>query len=119
MLALGAKDSTTAVSELDLAATIASNEPYVRYVYGFALAQLGKRPEALTQINKAIELDPYYALPYNTLAEIQERNGDHSAARGAYQAYLKHAGRQDPQRTDVEAKLLAMAPETGGAEPRR
>ncbi|HEY2849796.1 MAG TPA: tetratricopeptide repeat protein [Gemmatimonadaceae bacterium] len=119
MLALGAKDSTTAVSELDLAAQIAPNEPYVRYTYGYTLAALGKRPEALTQINKAIELDPYYPLPYVTLAEIQEKNGDHASARAAYQAYLKHAGKQDPQRTDVEAKLLAMAPQTGGAgQPR-
>jgi len=118
LLALGAKDTTTAISELDLAVQIAGNEPYVRYVYGYTLAAVGKRPEALTQINKAIELDPYYALSYITLAEIQERSGDHAAARAAYQAYLKHAGRQDPQRTDVEAKLLAMAPETGGTEHR-
>lgn len=118
LLALGAKDTTTAVSELDLAVQIAGNEPYVRYVYGYTLAAVGKRPEALAQINKAIELDPYYALPYITLAEIQEKNGDHGAARTAYQAYLKHAGKQDPQRTDVEAKVLAIAPETGGMERR-
>jgi tetratricopeptide (TPR) repeat protein len=118
MLALVAKDTTTAVSELDLAVQIAGNEPYVRYVYGYTLAALGKRPEALTQINKAIELDPYYPLPYITLADIQEKNGDHAAARASYQAYLKHAGKQDPQRMDVEAKLVAMAPETGGAEQR-
>ena len=118
LLSLGAKDTTTAVSELDLAVQIAGNEPYVRYVYGYTLAAVGKRPEALTQINKAIELDPYYALPYITLAEIQEKNGDHAAARTAYQAYLKHASKQDPQRADVEAKVLAIAPETGGVERR-
>lgn len=118
LLALGAKDTTTAISELDLAVQIAGNEPYVRYVYGYTLAAVGKRPEALVQINKAIELDPYYALPYITLAEIQDKNGDHAGARASYQAYLKHAGKQDPQRADVEAKVLAMAPETGGMEHR-
>ena len=119
MLALGAKDTTTAVSELDLAVQIAGNEPYVRYVAGYTLAALGHRPEALAQINKAIEIDPFYALPYITAADLEEKNGDHAAAKATYQLYLKRAARADPQRADVEAKLLAMAPETGGVEKQR
>jgi Tfp pilus assembly protein PilF len=113
LLALGAKDTATAVSELDLAAQIAGNEPYVRYIYGYSLAAIGHRPEALVQINKAIELDPYYPLPYITLAELQDQNGDHAAARASYQAFLKHAAREAPQRVDIESKLLAMAPGAG------
>ncbi|MGH7654169.1 MAG: tetratricopeptide repeat protein [Gemmatimonadaceae bacterium] len=119
LLALAAKDTTTAVSELDLATQIAPNEPYVRYVSGYTLAALGHRPEALTQITKAIELDPYYPLPYITLAQLQEQNGDKAAARASYHAYLKHAGQQDPQRADVEAKLAALPPQTEGAGQRR
>lgn len=114
LLALGAKDTATAVSELDLATQIAGNEPYVRYTCGYALAALGHRPEALAQINKAIEIDPFYALPYITAADLLEKNGDHAAARAAYQLYLKRAAKADPQRADVEAKLLAIPQETGG-----
>ncbi|MFI5233652.1 MAG: tetratricopeptide repeat protein [Gemmatimonadales bacterium] len=118
MLALGAKDTTTAVSELDLAVQIAGNEPYVRYVAGYALAALGHRPEALAQINKAIEIDPFYALPYITAADLEEKNGDHAAAKATYQLYLKRAAKTDPQRADVEAKLLAISPDAGGGKIR-
>ena len=118
MLALGAKDTTTAVSELDLAVQIAGDEPYVRYVAGYTLAALGHRTEALAQINKAIEIDPFYALPYITAADLLEKNGDHAAAKQTYQLYLKRAPKADPQRADVEARLLAMTPETGGGEKR-
>ena len=118
MLALGAKDTTTAVSELDLAVQIAADEPYVRYVAGYTLAALGHRPEALAQINKAIEIDPFYALPYITAADLLEKNGDHAAAKATYQLYLKRAAKADPQRADVEARLLAMAPQSGGGEKR-
>jgi tetratricopeptide (TPR) repeat protein len=118
MLALGAKDTTTAVSELDLAVQIAGDEPYVRYVAGYTLAALGHRTEALAQINKAIEIDPFYALPYITAADLLEKSGDHAAAKQTYQLYLKRAPKADPQRADVEARLLAMSPETGGGEKR-
>ena len=114
MLALGAKDTTTAVSELDLAVQIAGDEPYVRYVAGYSLAALGHRPEALAQINKAIEIDPFYALPYITAADLLEKNGEHAAAKVTYQQYLKRAPKADPQRADVEAKLQSMTPQTGG-----
>jgi tetratricopeptide (TPR) repeat protein len=118
MLALGAKDTTTAVSELDLAVQIAGDEPYVRYVAGYTLAALGHRPEALAQINKAIEIDPFYALPYITAADLLEKNGEHAAAKATYQVYLKRAAKADPQRADVEAKLQSMTPQTGGGEKR-
>ena len=119
MLALGAKDSTTAVSELDLAVQIAGDEPYVRYVAGYTLAALGHRPEALAQINKAIEIDPFYALPYITAADLLEKNGEHAAAKATYQQYLKRAPKTDPQRADVEAnRRQSMMPQTGGGEKR-
>jgi tetratricopeptide (TPR) repeat protein len=119
LLALTGKDTANAISELDLATQLAGSEPYVRYIYGFTLASAGHQDEALTQIAKAIELDPYYALPYLALAQLQEKKGDKAAARTAYHAFLDHASQQAPQRSDAEQRLLILASGSGGAEARR
>jgi Tfp pilus assembly protein PilF len=77
----------------------------VRYTYGFTLASAGHLDDALKQLTKTIELDPYYALPYLALARVQEKRGDMAAARTAYRAFLDHASQHDPQRSDAEQRL--------------
>jgi tetratricopeptide (TPR) repeat protein len=119
LLALTVRDTATAISELALAAQVAASEPYVLYTYGYTLAAAGHRDEALAQLDKTIELDPYYALPYLALARLQEKRGDKSAARTAYRAFLDHASQRDPQRTDAMQQLLVLASESGGAEQHR
>ncbi|MGH7656329.1 MAG: hypothetical protein ACREN6_16885 [Gemmatimonadaceae bacterium] len=107
LLALTANDTASAISELDLATQLAGAEPYVRYTYGFTLAAAGHRDEALKQLAKAVELDPYYPLPYLAIARLEETRGDKSAAQAAYRAFLNHASRHDPQRPDAEQRLVA------------
>ena len=114
LLALTVKDTANAISELELATQLAGTEPYVRYTYGFTLASAGHRDEALAQLTKTIELDPYYALPYLALARVHEKRGDKTAALTAYHAFLNHASQRDPQRSDAEQRLLTLASQSGG-----
>lgn len=105
MLALGAKDTATAISELDLAVQIAGDEPFLRYVYGWALASLGKNDDAKTHLQKAVELEPYFALPHVILGQVAERLGDGKTAQAAYTAFLAKSSQKDPQREFASTRL--------------
>jgi predicted Zn-dependent protease len=105
MLALSTGDTATALSELDLAVQIAGDEPFLRYVYGFALASLGKFPEAKEHLTKANELEPYFALPYVVLGQVSERLGDGKAAQAAYSAFLAKSSLKETQREFASSRL--------------
>jgi tetratricopeptide (TPR) repeat protein len=105
LLALGAHDTTTALSELDLAVQLAGDEPFVRYVYGFALASVGKHADAKEHLVKAVELEPYFALPQVVLGQVYERLGDGKNAQTAYTAFLARSNLKDPQRPFATTRL--------------
>jgi tetratricopeptide (TPR) repeat protein len=105
MLALGEHDTTTALSELDLSVQLAGDEPFLRYVYGWALAAAGKLADAREQLTKAVELEPYFALPRVTLGQIYEALGDGKNAQAAYTAFLARASQTDPQRAYATTRL--------------
>jgi tetratricopeptide (TPR) repeat protein len=105
MIALGAKDTATAESELNLAVQIAGDEPFLRYVYGWALASMGKHAEAKEHLTKAVELESYFALPHVVLGQVYERLGDGKGAKAAYSAFLARASLKDPQRQFATTRL--------------
>lgn len=108
LLALGATDTTTAMSELALAAQLASDEPYVHYMNGYVLGASRHLDESVAELNKAIELEPYYALPYLLLGRVEETRGKGKEAAAAYQKYLDHASAADPQRPFATGRLAEI-----------
>src|SRR5262249_241168 len=74
-MALEAKDTTTALNEMDLAVQIRDIDPTLHYSYGYALAVAGKVTEAEVQLRKAIELDPYFAPPFYVLGQVLDSQG--------------------------------------------
>lgn len=108
LLSLGQADTAAALSELELAAQIAGDEPFVRYVYGYALGSAMKYPEAVEQLRKAIELEPYFALPQAMLGQIYERQGDGKNAQAAYMAFLARSSQREPQRAFVTQRLTEV-----------
>ncbi len=108
MLALGMHDTTTALSELDLAVQIAGDEPFLRYVYGWALAAAGKHQEASEQLKKAVTLEPYFALPQVALGQVYEQLGDGKNAQAAYTTYLARASLNEPQRQFATTRLRVV-----------
>lgn len=98
LLALGAKDTANATSELALAAQLAPNEANIRYLNGWVLAVSHRYPEAVSEFTKSIELDPWYALPYLRLGQVNEQLGKGPEALAGYKAFLDHASQTDPQR---------------------
>lgn len=107
-MALDAKDTAAAISELDLAAQIAPDDELVRYYYGYALVQFGKAAEGEAELRKAIELNPVYAAPRLALGQALAAQGRSPEAIDAFQAYLGIASQSDPRRSEATQQLVAL-----------
>jgi Tfp pilus assembly protein PilF len=114
LLALSQKDAPAAVSELAMAAELAPNDAFVRYMNGWVLAQTKRPAEAIVELKKATELEPYYALPNLILGTQYEALEKAAEALASYERFLKTASARDPQRAfaterieDVKAFLAA------------
>lgn len=119
-IALEAKDTTTALNEMELAVQLRGDDPGMRYIYGFTLASVQKLKEAEEQLTKARDLDPVFALPYHMLGEIYEATNRPAEALAAYNAFVTRAGAHDAQRDDAvdRAKTLgAMQQGSPSAKP--
>ncbi len=106
--ALAVGDTAGALSEMDLAVQIKGDDPWVRSTYGERLAQLGRAADALPQLQKAVELDPFYAGPYYLLGRVAEALGKPRDAAQAYQGFLAHASERDTRGSDVKQRLAAL-----------
>ena len=112
-LALEANDTAAALSEMDLAVQIRANDPALRYTYGYSLAASGKYKDAEVQLRKAIELDPAFALPYNELGEVLDKQGRSSDALDQYRTFLARASQSDLRRKAVEERVQVLAAKSG------
>ncbi len=110
-LALSERDTVTATSELGLAAELATDEPWVHYLYGSTLVATGSHADAIAPLKKAIELEPYYAAPHFALAQALQKTGDTAGAKASYTRFMSLASRRDPQRAQATQALAAL----GGA----
>lgn len=108
LLALGTHDTTTAMSELALATQLAPDEPYVHYMNGYVLGASRHLEESVAELQKAIELEPYFPLPYILLGRVEETRGKGKEAEAAYQHFLDHASANDPQRPFAGARLTEI-----------
>jgi tetratricopeptide (TPR) repeat protein len=112
-IALAAGDTTTALSEMDLAAQIRDDEPWVQTTYATVLAQSGHLPEADQHLRHAVELDPYYATSYYVLGRVAEFAGKPADAIGDYRAFLGHTRAQDPRVAEVTRRMADLATAAG------
>ena len=108
LLASTANDTATAITELELATQIAPNEPYPRFMLASGLIRFARVERALTEIQKTIELEPYWATPYAQLALLLENKGDGPAALAAYNAYFAHAAQNHPLAGQMRARLTEL-----------
>lgn len=107
-LALRARDTTTAMSEMSIAAELAPASGHAQFQYGDFLVSVGRFADAIPVLRKAIELEPYYANAYRSLGTALDRTGDAAGAREAYGKFLAAAARNHPQRAAVQSRLGAL-----------
>lgn len=113
-MALEAHDTTTALTEMELATQLRGDDGAARYLYGFTLASSGKSAEAETQLRKAIELEPLYAPSHFALGQVLEQMKRPSDALGEYRAFLARSARTDLRRPEAEARANALGAGAGG-----
>jgi tetratricopeptide (TPR) repeat protein len=108
-LALDAKDTATALSEMDLAVQIRGDDPGLRFIYGYSLAYSGKHKEAEAQLRKAIELDPVYAAPHYVLGEVLDYGGKTAEALAEFRTFLALASQVDLRRNEATERVKLLA----------
>jgi hypothetical protein len=111
-LALDAKDTTTALNEMDLAVQIRDDDVTLHFVYGFALAAAQKHAEAEAHLRKAVTLNAVYAAPHYSLAQVLEKQGKGADAVTEYKVFLGLASKNDLRRKDTEERIRVLASAT-------
>jgi tetratricopeptide (TPR) repeat protein len=107
-LSLLAGDTATAVSEYELAVQLNTDDAPLRAEYGAVLVRLGKHDEAEPHLLRAIELEPWYALPYAILADAYEKRGKNAEALAHYTTFLGRATQNDQLRPVAQARATAL-----------
>lgn len=64
------------------------DNPKARYGYGFVLGKRGA-PEAASQLERAVAIDPNYARAHDALGDVRFERGDFAAAESAYRDALR------------------------------
>jgi Tfp pilus assembly protein PilF len=107
-LQLAQGDTTSALTEMELAVQLQPNDPTLLYGYATVLIRARRDGEAATQLGKSVAADPYYAQPHMLLArmaDIEELTDD---AVKEYQLYLTLAPKSDPQVPLAKTRLAAL-----------
>ena len=107
-IGINARDTSMALSEMDLAVQIRPDDPLLRYTYGYALGSSGRYADAQVQLVKAIEADPYYAAPYYVLGQVLDAQAKPDEALTQYKTFLARSSQQDLRRKEAEERV-AMA----------
>jgi tetratricopeptide (TPR) repeat protein len=117
LLALSQGDTSAAMSELSMASELAPNDAFVHYLNGWVLGMAKHTKEAIAELTKSTELEPYYALPNIVLGAQYEALEKAPEALAAYERFLKTASAQDAQRQFAmdrieDVKAFLNAPKT-------
>lgn len=108
MLQLAQGDTTSALTEMDLAIQLQPNDPALRYDYAVALIQARRDADAVTQLMKSIEVDPFYAAPRLLLARIADAEQYTDEAVKEYNDYVAIASKSDPQVAAARSRVSAL-----------
>ena len=108
MLQFAQGDTTSALTEMDLAIQLQPNDPALRYTYAIALVQSRRDADAATQLMKSIAVDPYYAAPRLLLARMADVEQYTDEAVKEYSEYLALAPKSDPQAAVARSRLTAL-----------
>jgi tetratricopeptide (TPR) repeat protein len=116
-LAIDAKDTTTALTEMDLAVQLRGDDAAARYLYGFTLASAGKLADAEAQLKKTVELNSVYAAPHFVLGQVLEALNRPADAAKEYTTFLAIAAKSDMRRDAAEAKMASLSKSTSRTSP--
>lgn len=94
-LLLGQGDTTGGLTELSIGTGVEPHDAWMRNYYGLVLLATKRYPQAVQELQAAVDADPYYASPYYLLGRTHEAMGAAELALQAYQDFLAHAAVTD------------------------
>jgi tetratricopeptide (TPR) repeat protein len=104
------QDFATAVSELSQAVELDGDDPVLRYEYGNALLAAGNAAEAVPQLRRAAQREPWWADPYFSLGKALESTGAPDQAVAAYRMFVSRAPRTAVMVPTAQGRISALAP---------
>lgn len=107
-LALRQGDTASAVLEYGQAVALSPEDGGLRAGYAMALVQANRHGEAVTELQRAIELEPWFAQPYYVLGRLFDHAGFTDQAVAQYDAFLARAPRELAERQWVDARLKEL-----------
>jgi len=107
-LELAKGDTSTALSEMDVAIQLQPGDPVLRYRYADVLVHARRDGDAAVQLRKAIALDPDYGAPHLLFARIADVEQYTDDAIDEYRKYLAVAARTDKQLLVARARLAEL-----------
>jgi tetratricopeptide (TPR) repeat protein len=115
MLQLAQGDTTSAITEMDLAVQLQPNDPVLLYNYATVLIRAGRDGDAATQLTKAVAADRFYSAPHLLLARMADVEQYTDDAVKEYQLYLATAPKSDPQVAAAQTRLAALTANVASA----
>jgi tetratricopeptide (TPR) repeat protein len=104
------RDTARALWEFAQALELSHGDPWMRYRYGQALAQVRRPREAAAQMDTVIRAEPYFAEPYFVLGAAREATGEPDSAAAAYAVFVRLAPRRATQEISyARGRLVALA----------
>jgi hypothetical protein len=110
--ALGRADTATALSEVAIALDVESADPAWLVQGSVLLIGAGRALDAVPHLERAVALNPHYAVPYFLLGRLSDVSGVVPEAVGHYRAFLARAGRDDHRIAMVRERLAALQPDS-------
>ncbi|HJU89913.1 MAG TPA: tetratricopeptide repeat protein [Gemmatimonadaceae bacterium] len=98
-------DTTSAIVEFENAVQLKPDDPVLRYNFGVTLLGAGQLDRAEAQLRRAIEIEPFYALPRFYLGRTLELRGRDQEAMDTYREFYARAAREDPAAAWTAKKL--------------
>jgi Tfp pilus assembly protein PilF len=107
-MAIELKDTTSAVSEFDLAVQLQPEDEGLRYQYGYLLSEFGKAQEAEVQLKKAVALNPWYAAPHHALGQLFYRTNRARESVEAFRTFVRLTSRTDARLTEAQQRIASL-----------
>lgn len=110
-IARASGDSATAIQELELAVQLRPGDAHLRYRLGRALHEARRPADAMTQLEEATKIEPYYALPWFYLGLACEALEQKDKAIEAYDLFLARSAKDlRVERNTVTQRLAKLRP---------
>jgi tetratricopeptide (TPR) repeat protein len=113
-LDLAKKDTAAALSEMDIAAQVAPTDGFIAFQYGQRLLFAGHDAEALAQMKRAAELEPYFAEPHIFMGAIYDNAGYTAETVAEFTEFIKLAPASDARVAKAKARLAQLAADSAG-----